>query len=240
MQILNRSSLKLAQPWVIATVVVMLGGCQSETATAEEAPASDIERASYLLGYQQARNLQQQTQGVVDIEMFARGVAALAAGEESVVSDAERVHLIAALQEAVSAQASAAGDEARAAGDAYRAEQANKEGMQTLPSGLMYEVLTEGTGAKPTAADTVVTHYHGTLIDGTVFDSSVDRGTPATFPVGRVIRGWTEALQLMSVGSKWRLVIPPELAYGENGAGGDIPPHATLVFEVELLEIKQQ
>lgn len=112
--------------------------------------------------------------------------------------------------------------------------------MTTLASGLQYEVLVEGNGPKPSAEDTVVTHYHGTLTDGTVFDSSVDRGSPASFPVNRVIPGWTEALQLMGVGSKWRLVIPPELAYGERGAGGAIPPNSTLVFEVELLEISAQ
>ena len=111
--------------------------------------------------------------------------------------------------------------------------------MTTLESGLQYEVLVAGTGAKPSAEDTVVTHHHGTLTDGTVFDSSVERGSPATFPVNRVIPGWTEALQLMGVGSKWRLVIPPELAYGDRGAGGAIPPNSTLVFEVELLEIEQ-
>ena len=104
-------------------------------------------------------------------------------------------------------------------------------------SGLQYEVLTEGTGAKPTAASSVRVHYTGSLIDGTVFDSSVKRGTPAEFPVGGVIKGWTEALQLMTVGSKWRLTIPQELAYGERGAGASIPPFATLIFEVELLEI---
>ena len=111
-------------------------------------------------------------------------------------------------------------------------------GINTLTSGLRYQVLKEGTGAKPSITDTVVTHYHGTFLDGSVFDSSVDRGAPATFPVNGVIRGWTEALQLMSVGSKWRLVIPPDLAYGKRGAGGLIPPNATLIFEVELLDIR--
>ena len=111
-------------------------------------------------------------------------------------------------------------------------------GINTLSSGLRYQVLKEGTGAKPSITDTVVTHYHGTFLDGLVFDSSVDRGAPATFPVNGVIRGWTEALQLMSVGSKWRLVIPPDLAYGKRGAGRLIPPNATLIFEVELLDIR--
>jgi len=125
-----------------------------------------------------------------------------------------------------------------ASGEAYMAENAARPGVVTTESGLQYEVLVEGTGPKPQATDTVVTHYHGTLTDGTVFDSSVERGSPASFPVNRVIAGWTEALQMMGVGAKWRLVVPPELAYGERGAGGAIPPNATLVFEVELLEIQ--
>ena len=108
----------------------------------------------------------------------------------------------------------------------------------TLPSGLMYQVITAGDGPKPSATDTVVTHYHGTLINGDVFDSSVDRGQPASFAVNRVIPGWTEALQLMGVGSKWKLVIPPDLAYGARGAGPKIGPNSTLIFEVELLEIQ--
>lgn len=123
-------------------------------------------------------------------------------------------------------------------GTAFQAENAQREGVVTLPSGLQYEVLVEGDGASPAATDSVVTHYHGTLIDGTVFDSSVERDQPATFPVNGVIAGWTEALQLMQVGDKWRLVIPPELAYGDRGAGAKIGPGATLVFEVELLEVK--
>ena len=111
-------------------------------------------------------------------------------------------------------------------------------GMIQLASGLRYKVINEGSGPKPSLNDTVVTHYHGTFLDGSIFDSSVRRGTPATFPVSKVIRGWTEALQLMSVGSKWRLVIPPDLAYGKRGIRGAIPPNATLIFEVELLDIK--
>ena len=107
-----------------------------------------------------------------------------------------------------------------------------------MPSGMVYKIIKAGDGPKPGASDTVVTHYHGTLIDGTVFDSSVQRNSPATFPVNGVIAGWTEALQLMGVGSKWELVIPPELAYGERGAGGTIGPNTTLKSEVELLEIK--
>lgn len=122
-------------------------------------------------------------------------------------------------------------------GEAYLAENAKRDEITVTASGLQYEILTEGSGAKPSATDTVRTHYHGTLIDGTVFDSSVQRGQPAEFPVNGVIAGWTEALQLMPTGSKWRLHIPYNLAYGERGAGGAIGPYAALVFEVELLDI---
>ena len=119
------------------------------------------------------------------------------------------------------------------------AANAKKDGITRLASGLQYEVLVEGNGAKPSATSKVTTHYHGTTIDGKVFDSSVDRGQPAQFGVNQVIAGWTEALQLMATGSKWRLFIPSDLAYGERGAGADIPPHAALVFEVELISIDQ-
>jgi len=122
-------------------------------------------------------------------------------------------------------------------GLAFLAENKKKAGVVELPSGLQYEVLKEGEGEMPTANDQVRCHYHGTLIDGSVFDSSVQRGQPADFPVGGVIQGWVEALQLMSVGSKWKLYIPSDLAYGQRGAGGAIGPNATLIFEVELLEI---
>jgi FKBP-type peptidyl-prolyl cis-trans isomerase FklB len=122
-------------------------------------------------------------------------------------------------------------------GRAFLAEKANEEDVTVLPSGLMYKEIVSGSGPSPGAGDSVTVHYRGTLIDGTVFDSSYDRGTPATFPVNRVIAGWVEALQLMSQGAKWELYIPSELAYGRGGAGGDIAPNSTLIFEVELLEI---
>ena len=136
------------------------------------------------------------------------------------------------------AAAQQAGDANKQAGQAFLAANKAKPGVVTLPSGLQYKVITAGTGPKPTASDTVVTNYRGTLIDGTEFDSSYKRGEPATFPVGQVIKGWTEALQLMPVGSKWQLFVPSQLAYGERGAGRDIGPGETLVFEVELLAIK--
>jgi FKBP-type peptidyl-prolyl cis-trans isomerase FklB len=123
------------------------------------------------------------------------------------------------------------------AGEDFLAENKNREGVHTTASGLQYEVLTEGSGPKPKATDKVKCHYHGTLIDGTVFDSSVQRGQPATFPLNMVISGWTEALQLMSVGSKYRLFLHPTLAYGERQAGATILPNSTLIFDVELLGI---
>jgi len=126
---------------------------------------------------------------------------------------------------------------AKEEGEAFLTANKEKEGVVTLPSGLQYQVITEGTGEKPSVNSNVTTHYHGTTIDGKVFDSSVQRGQPASFPVSGVIKGWTEALQLMPVGSKWRLFIPSELAYGERGAGDAIGPHSALIFEVELLSI---
>lgn len=129
-------------------------------------------------------------------------------------------------------------DSNRAAGAAFLAENAQREGVVTLPSGLQYEVIEEGEGATPGRRSTVVVHYSGTLIDGTPFDSSLQRGEPARFPVNRVIPGWTEALRLMQVGDKWRLFIPADLAYGDRGVGPVIAPGSTLIFEVELLEVR--
>jgi len=136
------------------------------------------------------------------------------------------------------AQAKAAGDKNRAEGEAFLAANKSKEGVVTLPSGLQYKIITAGTGPKPTLEQTVVCQYRGTLIDGKEFDSSYKRGQPATFPVKGVIKGWTEALQLMPVGSKWQVFVPSALAYGERGAGADIQPGATLIFEIELVAIK--
>ncbi len=230
-------------------LVFALTGCdQSVQAQNEAAQAADqgttavldteIKEASYLLGYQRAQGLALQTDGALDMQAFVQGVSDFVAGADSRVSAADQGRLMQALQDAIAAKMEAASAGIRAEGDAYRAAYAEQDGVVQLPSGLLYEVLAEGSGAKPKATDTVSTHYHGTLVDGSVFDSSVLRDEPATFPVNGVIAGWTEALQMMSVGSKWRLVIPPELAYGDRGAGADIKPGATLVFEVELLEIK--
>ena len=150
-----------------------------------------------------------------------------------------RMIMLVAMALGLQCQAEAQGlDSNRAAGEAFLAQNAQREGVVTLPSGLQYEVIEEGDGATPGRRSTVVVHYSGTLIDGTPFDSSIARGEPARFPVNRVIPGWTEALRLMRVGDKWRLFIPADLAYGDRGVGPVIAPGSTLVFEVELLEVR--
>ncbi|NKB98565.1 MAG: FKBP-type peptidyl-prolyl cis-trans isomerase [Pseudomonadales bacterium] len=228
---------------VIATawVLVACQPAQSEAASSNDnktALTTEIEQASYRLGYDQAGGLLDQTLGTLDIQAFAQGVADAAAGNDAAVSESERQRLMQVLQSAVQAAQASQSSAVIDAGKAFRDEFAQREGVQQTESGLLYQIMVAGDGAKPALTDTVSTHYHGTLATGEVFDSSVERGQPASFAVNQVIRGWTEALQLMGVGSKWRLVIPPELAYGERGAGGKIGPHATLMFEVELLEIK--
>ena len=158
------------------------------------------------------------------------------AGKPSRVGQEEMSASFKVIREIMQAEAAAKAEAAAGEGLAFLAENAKRDGITTLASGLQFEVLTAGEGAKPSREDTVRTHYHGTLIDGTVFDSSYERGQPAEFPVGGVIAGWTEALQLMNAGSKWRLYVPSELAYGAQGVGS-IPPHSVLVFDVELLDV---
>ena len=213
---------------------VMLAGCQQPENDMSESTfnaSSDVESASYLIGFRQAQNIQEQGGDIIDMQAYGQGARDAIAGQESQVPVENEEQLMGALTDALMQQKAASSE-------SFMQENAARAEVTTTDSGLQYEVLVEGTGPKPAATDTVVTHYHGTLTDGTVFDSSVERGSPATFPVNRVIAGWTEALQMMGTGSKWRLVIPSELAYGERGAGGAIPPNATLVFEVELLEIQ--
>ena len=173
----------------------------------------------------------------VDADAVAQGVLDALNGKDSQVArpDLEEAFrtIGAKMQEKMEQKAKAQAK----VGELFLAENAKKDGITVTASGLQYEVITAGTGATPTAQSKVKTHYHGTLIDGTVFDSSYNRGQPIDFPVGGVIAGWTEALQLMPVGSKWRLYIPHNLAYGERGAGASIPPFSALIFDVELLEI---
>ncbi|TPE46016.1 FKBP-type peptidyl-prolyl cis-trans isomerase [Pontibacter mangrovi] len=195
------------------------------------------EKISYIIGRDMATNLKKQ--GIeVESEAFMQGLKDIQAGTPSSLSQQEVQEAMMALQQEMAQKQNAAGSANKQEGEAFLAENKNKEGVHTLPSGLQYMVLKEGTGKSPSASDTVTTHYHGTLIDGTTFDSSYERGQPATFPVNGVIAGWTEALQQMKEGAKWRLFIPSELAYGAQGAGDVIGPNATLVFDVELLQVK--
>ena len=202
---------------------------------------TDKEKASYALGMNIGRGLSKQPVDV-DATAVARGLKDALSGGKTLLTDEEAAAALATLQDQVKKATEAKMEEVAAenkkAGDAFLAENKTKEGVVTLPSGLQYKILTAGTGPKPTATDTVVCQYKGTLLDGTEFDSSYKRGQPATFAVGRIIKGWTEALELMPVGSKWQLFIPADLAYGERGAGGVIPPNATLIFEVELVSIQ--
>lgn len=194
-------------------------------------------QASYGIGRQIGDQVASNPFEGLDADAVAQGVIDALKGNEMAVEVEDLRSAFGVINERMQAEHEAKAKEASAAGLTFLEENAKKDGVTVTESGLQYEVLTEGKGEKPTADSTVRTHYHGTLIDGSVFDSSYDRGQPAEFPVGGVIKGWTEALQLMSVGSKWRLAIPYELAYGEQGAGGAIGPFQTLVFDVELLEI---
>ncbi len=195
---------------------------------------ADIKKVSYALGINVAGSLQQQGMNDIDAELFAEGLKDAFTGQLK-VSPQEVGATLQEYFEGLQKEKFGANIEE---GKKFLEENAKRDEVVVLESGLQYEVLTEGSGEKPKATDQVTTHYHGTLINGTVFDSSVERGQPATFPVNGVIQGWVEALQLMPVGSKWKLYVPSDLAYGERGAGQQIGPHTTLIFEVELLEIK--
>ena len=202
---------------------------------------TELEKLSYALGMSMGNNFKSSGIEELNIKEFADGVSAVFEGAQPKMSYDEAKNVIRdffmALEQKQNEAAAKMGEVNKAAGEAFLAENAKRAEVKTTESGLQYEVLAEGNGEKPAASDTVVVHYTGTLIDGTVFDSSVERGTPATFGVTQVIPGWVEALQLMQVGAKWRLYIPSDLAYGPRGAGGAIGPNSTLIFDVELLQI---
>jgi FKBP-type peptidyl-prolyl cis-trans isomerase len=201
--------------------------------------SSEKERLSYAIGVQLGGSLKQQ--GFTDIDATALGqaIADVLNGKELQVSMQDMQAAIQSFQQKKQAERVAQGKAAKDAGDKFRAENKKKKGVKETKSGIQYEVIKDAKGKKPKATDTVTVHYHGTMIDGKVFDSSVNRGQPATFPLNGVIKGWTEIVPMMPVGSKWRVVIPPELAYGEQGAGNTIGPNETLVFEIELISVKE-
>jgi len=225
-------------------------------AAAKKAPASaktaptvvlktQKDKESYALGMKIGSDMKRQGVGaVVDATFLARGLKDSITGGKTALTEDEVRKLLTQLQTEVQQkheeEAHTAGAASRKEGEAFLAANKSKEGVVTLPSGLQYKILTQGNGPKPTASDTVTCNYRGTLTNGKEFDSSEKHGGPASFPVGGVIKGWTEALQLMPVGSKWELFIPPDLAYGDRGAGADIGPGATLIFDVELVSIGEQ
>lgn len=201
-----------------------------------------MDKLSYALGIGIGSQLAGMGAKELNIDDFAQAIKDVISGSELKVDNAEAQTLVQnffqeqeAKQQAAAAEA---GKVAKAAGETFLAENGKKDGVVTLPSGLQYQVLKEGNGKKPSATDQVVCHYEGTLIDGTVFDSSYQRNQPATFGLNQVIAGWTEGVQLMQEGAKYRFFIPYNLAYGERGAGAQIPPFAALVFDVELIEVK--
>ena len=195
------------------------------------------QQISYGIGRQMGDQLLGNKIPGIEVAAVCEGLSDALAGKPSRFSNEQLQAAFSVLNERLQEEQTRQVKQQAAAGEQFLAHNRTRPGVVTLESGLQYEILNQGDGPKPAATDTVSTHYHGTLVDGTVFDSSVERGTPAQFPVNRVIAGWTEALQLMPVGSKWRLFIPYQLAYGERGAGGSIAPFAALIFDVELLAI---
>ena len=197
---------------------------------------TDKQKINYIFGIQVGQNMMQE--GVeLDIEAFKAGVADMMAGQQPQLDQATAEQVVQAYQAQKAQELAKVMNEKQAQAKAFMEENAKKDDVVTTDSGLQYEVLKEGDGATPTENDKVIANYKGTLIDGTVFDSSYDRGEPATFPVNGVIQGWQEALKMMKEGSKWRIVVPANLAYGPRGAGNLIGPNETLIFEIELIAI---
>jgi FKBP-type peptidyl-prolyl cis-trans isomerase FklB len=201
---------------------------------------TDADKVSYGIGLQLGQQVKGQSFPGFNLDALVEGLNDIFNNQPVRIPENEMQAAFAAINQQIQAEAAKELESNKAAGMAYLEENAKKEGVMTTASGLQYEIIEEGTGPKPQHTDTVVTHYHGSLVDGTVFDSSINRGQPAQFPVNGVIKGWIEALQMMPVGSKWRLHIPSDLAYGDQGSAPVIGPGATLIFDIELIEIKNQ
>ena len=237
------------QALVVGTFAVLAAACQpaaeAPETTAQAATeadnalpelTSDGAKASYMAGFSLANSAAAQLGDNLDADALLRGLTDRLEDAESAVSPEDARAAMTAIAQVRQQEIAASAAENAKAGAAFLAENGQREGVVTTDSGLQYEVLEQGDGAKPKATDTVTTHYEGRLLNGEVFDSSIKRGQPASFPLNRVISGWTEGLQLMAVGSKYRFYIPAELAYGNRATGG-IPPQSTLTFDVELLDI---
>jgi len=228
--------MRRASGTLISAGTFLLAACSGGT------PETLAERASYAIGLDMGNSVEQMG-GDLDLDILIRGLRDALGEQEPQMDQQETAQVMREffqqLQEANALRQQELMETNRLEGEAFLAENRTKVGVVATPSGLQYEVLTEGTGQSPSATNQVTVHYEGRLLDGNVFDSSYERGEPAVFRVSGVIAGWTEGLQLMKVGSKFRFFIPPNLGYGENGAGEDIGPNATLIFEVELLGIEQ-
>ena len=219
---------------IFLSSLILFIACKTEKTNKTANLITELDSVSYSLGVNIGENIKTQFEDI-NLDNFEAGIKdVLEKDVEVKISDNQAQAII---QSYFSKKQQKQSESVIEEGINFLRENGKREGVTTLASGLQYEVINDGTGPKPTIEDNVTTHYHGTLIDGTVFDSSVDRGEPASFPVGGVIKGWTEALQLMAVGSKWKLYVPYDLAYGERGAGQQIGPYSTLIFEVELISI---
>jgi FKBP-type peptidyl-prolyl cis-trans isomerase FklB len=221
----------------LAIIPFLLGATAMAEITAAELE-TDKQKLSYIFGIQVGQNMM--AEGVeLEMDAFTAGVADMFAGKQPVLDQATAERVIQEFQQKKAEQMAAVMNQKQAEAKAYLEENGKQEDVVTTESGLQYKVVTAGDGATPTETDKVIAHYKGTLLDGTVFDSSYDRGEPATFPVNGVIQGWQEALKLMKEGAKWELVIPANLAYGPRGAGQLIGPNETLKFDIELIAITQ-
>ena len=236
---LKRSFVTRYVPILAVSLALLLSFCSKEEKIELK---DDKAKESYSVGYQFGQNLKK-LETDLDAEVLSLAIREALSGKESRLSDEEMRAAVASLQErtmaAMQASIKEKAEKNLAEGQKFLAENKTKEGVKTTDSGLQYKVLEEGEGPSPKVGDTVTVHYRGTLVDGTEFDSSYQRGQPATFPITGVIPGWTEALQLMRKGSKWVLFIPSDLAYGERGAGNRIPPNSTLIFEVEMISYQE-
>ncbi len=222
--------------WILMAIIIGTGA-----ASAQLKPTSELERTSYSIGVDIGRSFKMQGASI-SADLLAQGLKDALAGGPLAMSDSSMEACVMGFQQALASRqeerSAMASSENRKEGEAFLIENKTKPGIVALPSGLQYRVITEGSGPKPKATDQVTVHYTGTLLNGRKFDSSYDQNSPVTFRLDKVIKGWTEGLQLMSVGSKYELFIPSDLAYGDRQMGPDIEPGATLVFTVELLAIK--
>jgi FKBP-type peptidyl-prolyl cis-trans isomerase len=221
-------------------LVLFICACLVAPALAQDKTAlkTENDKISYVLGLNLGTDMKNRSINDLNYDLLIKGIRDAYADGEKLMTDEEAEQVWSTFQQNMKASSMKMSEENKKKGEEFLAQNKTKEGVVTLPSGLQYKVIKAGSGPKPKLTDTVTTHYRGTLINGSEFDSSYKRNAPASFPVNGVIKGWTEALQLMETGSKWQLYIPSDLAYGPNGAGGVIGPNETLIFEVELLSVK--